>query len=430
MTGGPPFRADHVGSLLRPKALREAFRAHHEGVLPEAGFKAVQDEIVRGAIALQEEAGLEAITDGEFRRPSYWARFVERVDGLEVGEALFRFRDADGIETGFTAPHVTAPVRRTASIAGDEYEFLAANTNRTPKVTLPSPPTMHFWRLGQGIEATAYETDGAFFADLAEVYRTEFADLAAAGATYVQLDEVPLAMLCDASVRERVAAAGEDADTLAAAYIDAFNQALAGRPPGLTVAVHLCRGNYRGQWLSEGGYDVVAERLFNDLDADALFLEYDTPRAGDFLPLRFVPAPRVVVLGLVSTKTPELEDTDAVARRIDEAAAVLSLDQLAVSPQCGFASTARGNALSEPDERAKLARVVEVAEKVWGGVRLRARSARMASSGGNGFTHCPAATRRDGKAAAHGQCNTRREGFELPASGPQGQESNEAPRHG
>ena len=362
----PPFRADHVGSLLRPPALREAFRAHHDGSLPESGFHAVQDEAVRGAIALQEEAGLQAITDGEFRRPSYWARFVERVEGMAVGEALFRFRDADGIETGFTAPHVVAPVRRAGSIAGDEFQFLRANTERTPKVTLPSPPTMHFWRLGEGIDPAAYGSEGDFFADLAEVYRAEFADLAAAGATYVQLDEVPLAMLCDATVRQRVEATGENVDALAAAYIDAFNQALADRPAGLTVAVHLCRGNYRGQWLSEGGYDVVAERLFNDLDADAFFLEYDTPRAGDFQPLRFVPAPRIVVLGLVSTKTPDLEDADALARRIGEAARVLPLDQLAVSPQCGFASTARGNALTEADQRAKLARVVEVAEPVWG----------------------------------------------------------------
>ena len=318
---------------------------------------------------MQEDAGLESITDGEFRRASYWARFVERTQGLEVRQALFRFRGEDGEETGFTAPHVAAPVRRTGSIAGDEFAFLAASTRRTPKITLPSPPTMHFWRLGQGIEAAAYGSAETFFADLAEVYREELRDLAAAGATYVQLDEVPLAMLCDGRVRARVRAAGEDPEALITAYVGAVNQALSGRPAGLTVALHLCRGNFAGKWLSEGGYDAIAEQLFARLDADAFFLEYDSPRAGDFAPLRFVPAGKVVVLGLVSSKRPGLERVDALCRRLDEAAAVVALQQLALSPQCGFASTARGNPLSEDDQRAKLRLVVEVAETVWGSAR-------------------------------------------------------------
>ncbi len=362
----PPFRADHVGSLLRPPALREAFRAWSAGSITIERFREVQDQAVRDAVALQQDAGLRAITDGEFRRPSYWARFVERTEGLEVRPSIFTFRDDHGGETAFTAPHVAARVKRSQSIAGDEFVFLRRTTRLTPKVTLPSPPTMHFWRLGESIEKSAYASVEAFFSDLARVYREEIADLADRGAAYVQLDDVPLAMLCDPAVRDRVGAEGWDPDALVDTYIGAINQALMDRPRRLAVAVHLCRGNFRGKWLSEGGYDRIAERLFGGLAVDAFFLEYDTPRAGDFAPLRFVPADKMVVLGLVSSKTPELESGDGLRRRIDEAARVLPIERLALSPQCGFASTARGNPLTIEDEKAKLGLVVEVAEAIWG----------------------------------------------------------------
>ncbi len=361
----PPFRADHVGSLLRPRALREAFRAHHDGSLPESGFHAVQDEAVRGAIALQEEAGLQAITDGEFRRPSYWARFVERVEGLAVGEALFRFRDADGIETSFTAPHVVAPVRRTGSIAGDEFQFLRANTERTPKITLPSPPTMHFWAGSKFVDNGIYPSEEAYFDDLIKVYRDEIADVAGAGARYIQVDEVPLAMLCDPSLREALQVDGEDPGRRVNQYIDLMNACFRDRG-AVTIGLHLCRGNFRGQWLTEGGYDFVAERMFNELDVDVFFMEYDTPRAGDFAPLRHVPASKSVVLGLISSKTPVLEDVDELRRRIDEAAGHTALERLGISPQCGFASAVTGNPVTYDDQIAKLRLVVETAEKVWG----------------------------------------------------------------
>ncbi|MDP6706277.1 MAG: 5-methyltetrahydropteroyltriglutamate--homocysteine S-methyltransferase [Alphaproteobacteria bacterium] len=361
-----PSHADHVGSLLRPPALTAAFRQFRAGEIDDAAFAAVQDQAITDAVRLQEEVGLKAITDGEFRRASYWGRFVERVDGLEVRDALFRFHDHAGHESDFTAPHVAAKVRRSRPIAEDEYLFLSEATAETAKLTLPSPPTMHFWRLDQGIDAAAYDSSAAFFDDLAAVYAEEIRHLAGLGLTYVQLDEVPLAMLCDPAVRERVTAAGLDPARLVDDYIGLFARAIEDRPAGMVAAIHLCRGNFKGQFLSEGGYEEVAEKLFNEIPADAYFLEYDTPRAGDFAPLRLVPKGKTAVLGLVSSKTPELEPVDALGRRIDEAARHLALDQLALSPQCGFASTVGGNPIAIETERAKLALVVRVAEKVWG----------------------------------------------------------------
>lgn len=358
------FRADHVGSLLRPPALRQAFRDRQPA--DPSGLAAVQDEAIREVIRLQEEAGLEAITDGEFRRMSYWARFVDRVEGFTVAPATFRFRDEAGTESEFLAPHVQAPVRRTRSIAGDEFDFVRAHTTRTPKLTLPSPATMHFWRGKQGVEPSAYAGLDQYFDDLALVYREEIADLAARGCRYLQIDDVPLAMLAAAQVQEQLRAGGEDPGALVDRYVRLTNAALAGRPAGMTVAMHLCRGNFKGRWLSEGGYEPVAERLFNQVDVDTFFLEYDTPRAGDFRPLRFVPKTKSVVLGLVSSKTPVLEDPDLLRRRIDDAAEYLPLEQLGLSPQCGFASTVGGNALSIDDERRKLGLVVQTAHAVWG----------------------------------------------------------------
>ncbi len=362
----PPFRADHVGSLLRPKTLTVAFKRRAAGEISDAEFAAAQDEAIRDVIALQESTGLQSITDGEFRRGSYWARFVDRVDGLEVKEALFNFRDEGGHETHFTAPHVATPVRRRRPIAADEYLFLRQSTTRTPKITLPSPPTMHFWRLDRGIDPAAYRRLSDFFDDLGTVYREEMAHLAGLGATYVQLDDVPLAMLCDPAVGAAVTRAGLDPTQLVDQYVRSFQLALHDRAPSMTVAMHLCRGNFKGQFLSAGGYESVAEKLFNEIPVDAFFLEYDTARAGDFEPLRFVPANKTVVLGLVSTKTPALEREDAVIRRIDEAAKHIDQTQLALSPQCGFASTVAGNPLDVDDERAKLALVVRIAERVWG----------------------------------------------------------------
>ncbi len=362
----PDFRADHVGSLLRPAALRQAFKDHLNGKIDDAAFRAAQNKAIDDAVHLQEDAGLVSITDGEFRRASYWARFVERVDGLEVRDALFSFRDDHGHEQAFTAPHVVGPVNRSRPIAEDEFVYLREATDRVPKITLPSPPTMHFWRMNRAVDPGAYDSRDALFSDLARVFEEEIAALAARGATYIQLDEVPLAMLCDPAVRAKVADAGLDPVKLIGEYVGLLQKSVQNRPRSVAAAIHLCRGNFKGSFLSEGGYDEIAERLFNDVPVDAYFLEYDTPRAGDFEPLRLVPKGKRVVLGLVSTKTPELESADDLRRRIDEAAKFIDLDQLGLSPQCGFASTVAGNPVTEDDEKSKLARIVEVADSVWG----------------------------------------------------------------
>jgi len=365
----PPFHADHVGSLLRPRALTLAFRRVAAGEIGREQFRALQDDAIRGIVDLQAEVGLPVATDGEFRRSSYWSHFVESVAGLTVKESLFSFHDRHGHAQSFTAPHVSGKVRRARPISTTEFAFLAPAAKArglTPKITLPSPPTMHFWRGRAGIDAAAYEGPEAFFADLAQVYQEEIAALANLGCTYVQLDEVPLAMLCDPAVREQLAARGEDPAALVGLYIRAFNDALRDKPAGMTAAMHMCRGNYRGQWLSEGGYESVAERVFAEVDVDRFLLEYDTPRAGDFAPLRFLGPRKAAVLGLVSTKTPKLESVSALSRRIDEAAKVIPLDRLAVSPQCGFASTVAGNPITADDQRRKLTLVVETARRVWG----------------------------------------------------------------
>ena len=362
----PPFRADHVGSLLRPPALKEAHRAWSENRLSDDELRAIQDRAIREAVELQEEVGLEAVTDGEFRRASYWARFVEGVDGMGVEPARFQFRDEAGSEQAFLAPHASGRLAWRAPISADELEFLARTTGRTPKITLPSPPTMHFWRGAAGIDANAYPDPEEFFDDLVVVYRREIADLAARGARYLQLDEVPLAMLCDPEVRERLRAEGEDPGRLIDLYLRLFREALAGAPAGVTFAMHLCRGNYKGRWLAEGGYDPIAERLFTEAPVDVFLLEFDTSRAGGFAPLRFLPAGKRAMLGLVSTKTPQLESPDDLARQIEQAARHAPLERLGLCPQCGFASTVGGNPLSIDDERRKLARVVEVAQRMWG----------------------------------------------------------------
>ena len=362
----PPFRADHVGSLLRPAALREAFRNHNTGKITANEFTAIQDAAIRDAIALQENAGLKSITDGEFRRASYWSHFVEGIDGLEVAEARFDFTDASGDAMHFFAPHVTAPIKRAGPLSAAEFDFLKSATSATPKVTLPSPPTLHFWDATAAVAEAGYDGPEEFFADLASVFQAEIADLASRGARYIQLDEVPLVMLCDEALRNRIRSAGEDPDQYVDHYIGLFNECLAGRPDDMTVALHICRGNFKGHWLTEGSYGYVAERVFQEINVDAFFLEYDSPRAGDFSPLAQMPHDKTAVLGLVSSKVPELEEPDDLKRRIDEAAQFLPLENLGLSPQCGFASAVSGNPVSEDDEKAKLALVVEVAEATWG----------------------------------------------------------------
>jgi methionine synthase II (cobalamin-independent) len=347
------IRADHIGSLLRPKRLREAFRQ-----LSGNQLRAVQDECIRDVVRLQKDCGLQVVTDGEFRRISYWEKFVRLTRGLEVRDAVFTFHDAEGHESGFTAPYVSGKVARAEPITLDELGF------GNNKITMPAPSTMHFYRFTDW--GGAYQEPERFFQDLGKVYRAEIADLARAGCRYVQLDEVAVAILCDPAARSKVKAAGEDPDRLVDLYIDAINEAVQGRPPGVTVGVHVCRGNYKGMYLSEGGYDSVAERFFGRTNVDHFLLEFDTPRAGGFAPLRFMPKGKGVVLGLVSSKTPVLESKDLLKRRTDEAARYVDATRLAISPQCGFASTIGGNPLGEADQRAKLRLCVDAAAAIWG----------------------------------------------------------------
>jgi 5-methyltetrahydropteroyltriglutamate--homocysteine methyltransferase len=344
-----PYRADHIGSLLRPKKLREAFRS-----LTGEALRAAQDEAIRGAVALQRDCGLQVITDGEFRRISYWEKFVRLTRGLEVKDAVFTFHDAEGRESRFTAPYVSGKVARAEPITLDELGF------GNNKVTMPAPSTMHFYRHTDW--GSAYDSAEAFFKDLGKVYQAEIADLAKAGCNYVQLDEVAVAILCDPAARGRVG----NPDRLVDLYIDAINEAVKDRPRGMTIGVHVCRGNYKGMYLSEGGYDSVAEKFFARTQVDHFLLEFDTPRAGGFAPLRHVPKGKGVVLGLVSSKTPRLEDLSDLRRRTEEAARYVDPANLAISPQCGFASTMGGNPVTEADERAKLKLCVDAARKIWG----------------------------------------------------------------
>jgi len=349
----PFFRADHIGSLLRPKKLREAFRAK-SGI----ALKEIQDEAIRDVVKLQQDCGLQVITDGEFRRVSYWEKFVRLTRGLEVRDAAFTFHDAEGHESKFTAPYVSGKVSRSQPITLDELGF--GNT----KITMPAPSTMHFYRFTDW--GSAYDKAESFFKDLGKVYQAEIADLAKAGCKYVQIDEVAVAILCDPAAREKVKAQGEDPDRLVDLYVDAINEAVKGRPAGMSVGVHVCRGNYKGMYLSEGGYDSVAEKFFSRTNVDHFLLEFDSPRAGGFEPLRFVPKGKGVVLGLVSSKAPELEKMDLLKKRTEEAARYVDMARLAISPQCGFASTMGGNPVTEADERAKLTLCVDAARTIWG----------------------------------------------------------------
>jgi len=364
--GRPPYRADHIGSLLRPPELRKAFRAHAERQLSDDEFRAVQDSAIRDVVKLQHDCGLQVITDGEFRRISYWEKFVRLTRGLVVKEAVFTFHDDHGHVSDFTAPYAQSKVSRGDPITLDEYRFVAPLTRDTPKITMPAPSTMHFYRFTDWSDPGAYDDPRTFFADLGKIYQAEIADLHAAGCRYVQLDEVALAVLCDTAAQAKVRQAGGDPDELIDLYVDGLNEAVKSKPADMVIGVHMCRGNYKGMYLSEGGYTSIAERLFNRAKVNHFLLEFDSPRAGDFEPLAMMPKDKGVVLGLVSSKVPQLESVDTLKRRADEASRYVDGSRLAISPQCGFASTMGGNPVTEEDERAKLRLCVEAARAVWG----------------------------------------------------------------
>jgi 5-methyltetrahydropteroyltriglutamate--homocysteine methyltransferase len=363
----PPFRADHVGSFLRPPELlaaRERFRA---GELDSAALRAVEDQAIRAVVKMQEDAGLLGITDGEFRRTFFHVDFLEQLAGVVTkGAVTVKFHNRAG-DVDFAPPvmSVTGKVAHVRPIQRDDFAFLASVTTRTPKVSIPSPTMLHFRGGRAAISAEAYPDLDRFFDDVAAAYRAEIRSLAAAGCRYLQLDDTNLAYLCDPEMRRGVRARGDDPDELPRRYARFINAAIADKPPGLTICVHLCRGNFKSAWVAEGGYEPVAEVLFNELAVDGYFLEYDDERSGDFAPLRFVPRDKRVVLGLVSSKVAALETSEALARRIDEAARYVPLEQLALSPQCGFSSTVHGNDITPEVQAAKLRLVVETALKVW-----------------------------------------------------------------
>ena len=364
---GPPFRADHVGSFQRPPALAGAARKVRQGELSADDFRNIQDTCIRDIVAFQEKVGLQSVTDGEFRRRSWSAGFIDAVEGFGLREGTLSFRDEGGEIGVALSPYAKSRLTRTKPIVADDFRFLKALTRQTPKVTIPSPPVMHYFLGPASVDEAAYPDIEAYFADLVEIYRAEIAELASEGCTYLQLDETALPCNCDDRARRDAAARGEDPDGLTRRYARLINDAIEGRPEDMTVTVHMCRGNLKGAWMAEGGYEPIAETIFNETDVDAFFLEYDTERAGDFTPLRHVPEDKTVVLGLVSTKTPELETKDELKRRIDDAATYIDLDRLCLSPQCGFASApGSGQRITHDDERRKLELIIEVAEDVWG----------------------------------------------------------------
>jgi 5-methyltetrahydropteroyltriglutamate--homocysteine methyltransferase len=364
----PPFRADHVGSFLRPQSLLDARERARKGEILKSELRAVEDAAIRDIVHFQEDVGLQGITDGEFRRTYFHIDFLEQLAGIETkGGIAVSFHTAQGT-VDFAPPvmKVTGKVRHVKSIQKDDFEFLKSVTHRVPKVTIPSPTMLHFRGGREAISRDAYPDLEEFYDDVAAAYRTEIADLAAAGCRYLQLDDTNLAYLCDEKMREGARQRGDDPNELPRRYARLINAAIAERPSGMTVCVHLCRGNFKSAWVAEGGYEPVAEVLFNDLAVDGYFLEYDDARSGDFAPLRFVPKGKTVVLGLVTTKLDRLESMDALKRKIDEAAKIVPLDQLCLSPQCGFSSTVHGNEIAREAQAAKLRLVVETARDVWG----------------------------------------------------------------
>jgi 5-methyltetrahydropteroyltriglutamate--homocysteine methyltransferase len=363
MTPSPPFRADHVGSLLRPPELREARARARAGTLSAQGLAAVEDRCIRAAVARQEAAGLGVVTDGEYRRDFWHLDFLRRLEGVgtaPIPGVVFQAEDVPPM------PTVTGPLRCPGPIMVDHFVFLRSVARAVPKFTIPSPSMLHLRGGRAAISREHYPDLGQFWADAAAAYRQAIGHLATAGCSYLQLDDVSFAYLCDPKVREGLRAAGDDPATLPRAYAEVINAALQGRPPWLRITLHTCRGNFRSTWLAASAYDdAVVEAMFST-EVDAYFMEWDSERAGGFEPLRLLPRDRIVVLGLVTTKSGALEPKATLLRRIEEATRHVPLERLALSPQCGFASTHHGNTLTEDDQWRKLELVVEVAREVWG----------------------------------------------------------------
>ena len=365
MNPGPPFRADQVGSLLRPTEIKEARAKVERGELSAEALREIEDRCIKQAVARQEAIGLSSITDGEYRRGWWNHDFLGKMDGVEIelDEKSYKFAGSD--DPRYTA-QVRRKVRRARPMMLDHFAYLRSVASKTPKFTMPSPSILYHRGGRAAISREAYPDLEELWRDVGRVYREEIADLARAGCTYLQIDDTSFSFLCDEKFRASCRARGDDPEALPGMYARAVNAAIAERPAGVTIVMHTCRGNWKSTWLAEGGYEPVARAVFRETDVDGWFLEYDTERAGSFEPLRLVPRGKKVVLGLVSTKTPVLESKDALKKRIDQAAKYVPLENLHISPQCGFASTHHGNRLTEDEQWRKLELVVEVARETWG----------------------------------------------------------------
>ncbi len=362
----PPFRADHVGSLLRPAALKQARARRENGEITAEALKAIEDREIISVIKKQEDVGLKSITDGEFRRAFWNYDFLGELDGAEayLGERKIKF---EGVNPRPMMMRVTG---KLGTFSGhpmlEHFKFLKEHTSATPKMTIPSPSSMHFRYGRDAVPASIYPDMSDFYRDLGDTYRQAVRAFADVGCRYLQLDEVNFTYLCDPKLREQVASRGDDPSSLPLVYADMINAAISDIPSDMAITMHLCRGNFQSTFVASGGYEPVAEILFNKINVNGYFMEYDSERAGGFEPLRFVPKGKTVVLGLVTSKSGKLESKDELKRRIDEAARFIPLDQLCLSPQCGFASTEEGNILAEDEQWAKLRMIVEVANEVWG----------------------------------------------------------------
>ena len=365
----PPFRADHVGSLLRPPELLKAREDFKNNKISAAELRKAEDAAIQSAIRLQESLGLMGATDGEYRRSSWHMDFLYQIGGVvrTQDNIKVQFRNAEGV-TEFTPSgvRITSKLKLGKTIFGEDFDFVKQNTKVTPKLTIPSPSMLHYRGGRAAIDASVYPDLDEFWHDLGAVYADQIAALGALGCTYLQLDDTSLAYLNDPAQREYIGSLGGDAQHQHQTYIRLINSALAKRPPGMTICTHMCRGNFRSSWVATGGYDYVAEALFSDLNVDGFFLEYDDERSGGFEPLRFVPKDKIVVLGLVTSKRPELETKDDLKRRVEQASKYVPVDQICLSPQCGFSSTVEGNTLTIDDQIAKLKLVVETAREIWG----------------------------------------------------------------
>jgi 5-methyltetrahydropteroyltriglutamate--homocysteine methyltransferase len=362
----PPFRADHVGSLLRSAALKEARAGRKRGEITAEQLRAAEDREIAALIKQQEAVGLKSITDGENRRRSWQTDFLEQLPGIEsyAGERKFKFQGAQPRQVLIRVTEKLGRFNGHPMI--EHFKFLAAHTKQTPKMTIPSPSAVHFRHGREGVSESVYPDIHDFYRDLGETYRKAVRAFADAGCRYLQLDEVNLTYLCDPQQRQIVIDRGEDPDTLPAAYAGMINAAISDIPPDMVITMHLCRGNFRSTFIASGGYEPVAELLFNTINVHGYFMEFDTERAGGFEPLRFVPTGKQAVLGLVTSKSGALESKDEIKRRIDEAAKFVPLDRLCLSPQCGFASSEEGNILAEEEQWAKLRMIVELADEIWG----------------------------------------------------------------